>query len=126
MSPHKQARSAYASASSSIRTGRDSEYAVFAQVTSALRAVDEKDRAAFARLAHAVTDNQRLWGVLATDLMHDDNLLPVPLRATLVSLAEFVRKHSLAVLGGRASVAPLIDINTMIMKGLRGDVERAA
>ena len=58
--------------------------------------------------------------------MNEANLLPLPLRATLVSLAEFVRKHSLAVLGGRASVAPLIDINTSIMKGLRGDVEVAA
>src|SRR5688500_5283851 len=99
MSPHTQARSAYASASSSIRTGRDSEYAVFARVTSALRALDEQDRAAYPQLARAVTDNQRLWGVLAADLMHDDNQLPVPLRATLVSLAEFVRRHSLAVLG---------------------------
>ena len=126
MSPHTQARSGYASASSSIRTGRDSEYAVFAQVTSALSAVDEQDRAAYPQLARAVTDNQRLWGVLAADLMHDDNQLPVPLRATLVSLAEFVRRHSLAVLGGRASLAPLIDINTAIMKGLRGDAEVAA
>jgi flagellar protein FlaF len=64
--------------------------------------------------------------VLAADLMHDDNRLPVPLRATLVSLAEFVRKHSLAVLGGRASIAPLVDINTAIMKGLRGSAEAAA
>ena len=50
----------------------------------------------------------------------------MPLRAQLVSLAEFVRRHSLAVLGGRASIAPLIDINTAIMKGLRGNVEAAA
>ena len=126
MSPHTQARNAYASASGSIRTERDSEYAVFAQVTHALRAVDETDRGVFPQLARAVTDNQRLWGVLAEDLLNDNNLLPVPLRATLVSLAEFVRKHSLAVLGGRASVAPLIDINTAIMKGLRGDREIAA
>ena len=126
MSPHSQARSAYASASGSIRTARDSEYAVFAQVTHALRAVDEADRGAFPQLARAVTDNQRLWGVLAEDLMNEANLLPLQLRASLLSLSEFVRKHSLAVLGGRASVAPLVDINTMIMKGLRGDVEAAA
>ena len=126
MSPHTQARSAYGSASSSIRTGRDSEYAVFAQVTSALRAADEKDRAAFAHLARAVTDNQRLWSTLAEDLMSDDNALPLALRGQLISLSEFVRRHSLAVLGGRAGVAPLVDINTAIMKGLRGDVEAAA
>jgi flagellar protein FlaF len=44
----------------------------------------------------------------------------------LVSLAEFVRRHSLAVLGGRARIGALIDINTAIMKGLRGDREAAA
>ena len=58
--------------------------------------------------------------------MLDTNALPVPLRAQLVSLAKFVRRHSLAVLGGRASIAPLVDINTAIMKGLRGDAEAAA
>ena len=126
MSPHSQARSAYASASSPIRTGRDSEYAVFARVTGALRSIDERDQTVFPLLARAVSDNQRLWGTLAEDLMNDDNRLPVDLRASLISLSEFVRRHSLAVLGGRASVTPLVDINTMIMKGLRGDVEAAA
>lgn len=126
MYPHAQARSGYASASVSVRTGRDSEYAVFARVTRALTAVDETDRRAFPALARAIADNQKLWGTLAEDLMHDDNQLPLPLRANLISLAEFVRRHSMAVLGGRATLAPLVDINTMVMKGLRGDVERAA
>ena len=58
--------------------------------------------------------------------MHDGNALPVALRAQLVCLAEFVRKHTLRVLGGQASIAPLVDINTAIMRGLRGDVEAAA
>ena len=58
--------------------------------------------------------------------MSDANRLPVPLRAQLISLAEFVRRHSLAVLGGRAEVGALIDINTAIMKGLRGNLEAAA
>ena len=50
----------------------------------------------------------------------------MPLRAQLISLAEFVRRHSLAVLGGRARIGALIDINTAIMKGLRGNLEAAA
>jgi flagellar biosynthesis activator protein FlaF len=58
--------------------------------------------------------------------MHDGNALPVPLRAQLISLAEFVRQHSMRVLAGRASIAPLIDINTAIMKGLRGTAEAEA
>ena len=73
-----------------------------------------------------MTDNQRLWGALADDLMSEGNTLPVALRANLVSLAEFVRKHTMAVLGGKASVDALVDINMMIMKGLRGEKEAAA
>jgi flagellar protein FlaF len=122
MVPSAQARSAYAAAAP-IRTARDAEYTIFASVTSALTAADADD---YAALAHAVTDNQRLWGALAEDLMNEGNALPDALRANLISLAEFVRKHTMAVLGGRAGVAPLIDINTMIMKGLRGEVEAAA
>jgi flagellar protein FlaF len=126
MTPTATARSGYAAAAAPIRTERGTEYAVFAQITHRMKAVDPADRAAFPRLAQAVLDNQRLWGTLAEDLMLESNGLPMPLRAQLVSLAEFVRRHSLAVLGGRASVAPLVDINTAIMKGLRGDAEVAA
>ena len=124
MSPTSQARSGYDARS--IRTARGTEYALFAQITARLKAVDESDRAAFPTLARAVSDNQRLWGALSEDLMSDANALPVALRAQLISLAEFVRRHSLAVLGGRAKVAALIDINTAIMKGLRGEREAAA
>lgn len=106
--------------STAVRTARGSEYAIFARITHSMKAVDEADRAAFPMLARAVCDNQRLWSTLAEDLMSEGNLLPAPLRGQLIGLSEFVSRHSHAVLGGRASVAPLIDINTAIMKGLRG------
>jgi flagellar protein FlaF len=126
MTPNAKARSGYAAAAAPIRTDRGTEYAVFAQITGRMTAIDETDRSAFPRLAQAILDNQRLWGTLADDLLLDSNALPVPLRAQLVSLASFVQRHSLAVLGGRASIAPLVDINTAIMKGLRGSAEAAA
>ena len=124
MHPRSPARSGYDA--NAVRTERGTEYALFAQVTSRLKAIDESDLASFPALAGAVADNQRLWATLAEDLMSDANSLPVPLRAQLISLAEFVRKHSLAVLGGRARIGALIDINTAIMKGLRGNLEAAA
>lgn len=123
MNMNARAQSGYGAAAAPIRTGRSSEYAIFAKVTHRMKDVDESDRSAFPRLAAAVCDNQRLWGVLAEDLMNDGNALPVALRAQLISLAEFVRKHTLRVLAGKASIAPLIDINTSIMRGLRGEVE---
>lgn len=124
MSPTTQSRSAYGA--NSVRTPRGAEYALFARVTSGLKAADDTDPAAFPAMARAVSENQRLWAALAEDLMSDGNQLPVALRGQLISLSEFVRRHSLAVLGGRARLEALIDINTMIMKGLRGDVEAAA
>jgi len=120
------ARSTYASAAAPIRTHRDSEYAVFARVTHALKSLDETDKRAFPELAGAVSDNQRLWSALSEDLMQDGNSLPDALRAQLIGLAEFVRKHGMLVLAGKASVVPLIDINTSIMRGLRGNAEAAA
>jgi flagellar protein FlaF len=126
MNMHAQARSAYAGPAAPIRTERATEYAVFARVTHRLSAVDEADRAAFPALAAAVSDNQRLWGALAEDLLSEGNTLPVGLRAQLVGLAEFVRKHTLRVLAGKAGVAPLVDINTSIMRGLRGTAETAS
>ncbi len=125
MNMHAHARSGYAGAAAPIRTDRGAEYAVFARVTHRLSAVDETDKATFPALAAAVSDNQRLWGALAQDLLDDGNALPIGLRAQLVGLAEFVRKHTMRVLAGNASIAPLVDINTSIMRGLRGDVEVA-
>jgi flagellar protein FlaF len=126
MNPTSFARSAYASAAAPIRTDRDAEYAVFARVTHALKSLDETDKRAFPVLASAVSDNQRLWSALSEDLMQDGNNLPAALRAQLIGLAEFVRKHSLQVLADKASIIPLIDINTSIMRGLRGNVEAVA
>lgn len=123
MSTHAHARSGYAGAATPIRTDRGAEYALFARITHRMTALDESDRTSFPALAAAVGDNQKLWGALAEDLMHDGNALPIGLRAQLVGLAEFVRKHTLRVLAGQASIAPLVDINTSIMRGLRGDVE---
>jgi len=124
MSPNSQARSAYGT--TAVRTARGSEYAIFARVTHTLRAVQAAGAADYARLAAAVSENQRLWSALAEDLMSDQNQLPAELRGSLISLAGFVRRHSLAVLGGKGSVEVLVDINTSIMKGLRGEVEAAA
>jgi len=43
----------------------------------------------------------------------------VPLRAQLVYLGEFTRAHTQKVLRGEADPAPLIDINSAIIRGLR-------
>lgn len=125
MTPNASARAAYGNPAAT-RTPRDAEYTAFARVTRRLREAHDTGTGNFPALCEAVLDNQKLWGMLADDLIDDRNQLPPTLRAQLVSLAEFVRRHGMAVVGRRATADALIDINTAIMKGLRGESEVAA
>ena len=73
----------------------------------------------FSDLAAAVHDNLMLWNEIGALVASDDNAFPPELRAGLFYLYEFTRKHSGLILQREADAKPLIDINTMIMKGLR-------
>ena len=61
-----------------------------------------------------------LWTLLGTSVASEDNELPKELRAQLLSLAEFSISHTGKVLNGSASADVLVEINTSMMKGLRG------
>ena len=114
------ARAAYADPTDASRTPRDVEYRAFARATRALTETADAKGANYARLADALTMNRRLWATLARDLADDGNGLPQALRAALLSLAQFVMTHTEQVLNGAETVQPLIDVNTAIMRGLRG------
>ncbi|MEM9782790.1 MAG: flagellar biosynthesis regulator FlaF [Pseudomonadota bacterium] len=109
---------AYGQARAATATPRSMEYAAFGRVTGALTKVATADD--LSATAAALHDNLKLWAALAADLAGDGNAYPESLRAQLISLAAFVQRHSRAVLAGQATVAPLIDINTAVMRGLRG------
>ena len=64
--------------------------------------------------------NLRLWSALAADLASPENALPPELRARLFYLYEFTAQHSRAILDGSGSASVLVDINTAVMRGLRG------
>ncbi len=114
------ARTAYAPTAAPIRTPRSTEYELFARVTRRLQAARTGP---FAALAGALHENRRLWTVLAGDVAGEGNALPETLRAQIFYLAEFTRQHSDRVLAREAGPEPLIEINTAIMKGLRGGGE---
>lgn len=116
-----QARTAYGAADDATRTPRDAEYQAFARATRALTAAARTGKSAPGKLAEALTLNRRLWTVLAADLATDGNQLPQALRVSLLGLAQFVLNHSDSVLNGTGDIAPLVDVNTAIMRGLRGE-----
>ena len=112
------ARTAYGN-SAPVRTDRSVEYDAFARITAALKGAVAKSRENFAALARALDDNRRLWTIIATDVADGGNALPKQLRAQIFYLAEFTLTHTSRVLRGDADADILIEINTMIMRGLR-------
>ncbi len=121
MNAHAQAQRAYSSASIPTRTPRSIEYEVIARVTRRLRKAVEQGRTGFSELAQALHDNGRMWNIFAADVASQANKLPAELKARVIYLAEFTQIHTRKVLAGEATVDALLDINTAVMRGLRGE-----
>lgn len=117
----RTAQNAYARPETPARSARMVEYDLLARVTHRLSLGWANRKGDFAGLAAALAENQRLWSALAADVAEPDNGLPAPLRAQLFYLYEFTAEHSRAILTRGSSVDVLIDINTAVMRGLRGE-----
>ena len=113
------ARAAYARPEAPHRDYRALEYDLLARATKAL-SVSRGQDVDYAKLLTALDENQRLWSTLAADVAEPENGLPQKLRAQLFYLYEVTTHHSRAVRDNKASVDVLIDINTAVMRGLRG------
>jgi len=116
-----QAPIAYARQEAPTRSLRSVEYDLLAQATRRLRSAWATRDSDFPGLVRALTDNQQIWSTLAADVALPGNGLPAALRARLFYLYEFTTQHSRAILEDKASVEVLADINTAVMRGLRGD-----
>lgn len=116
---------AYRRVSASASAPRDAEYRAFSEATRRLIAAAEAGREDLRTLIDAVHLNRSLWGALADDCANPANALPAETRAAIISLARWVDSHSSDVMRKREDVAPLIDVNRLIMKGLAGEAPAA-
>jgi flagellar protein FlaF len=112
---------AYARPDAPMRSPRAIEYDLFARLTRRLSVAWEQKDTNHAALVSALHDNGAMWRTLAVDVADAENALPPQLRAQLFYLYEFTTAHSRKVLDGLASAEALVDINTAVMKGLRGN-----
>lgn len=117
MNAYAQAQSAYAPAAAPTRTARSAEYEVIARISHRLKKAIKSDD--FPALAEALYENNKLWTALAVDVMDENNLLPDELRARIIYLSEFTRLHTQKVLRKQETAVPLLEINAMILGGLR-------
>ncbi|MBB5517326.1 flagellar biosynthesis regulator FlaF [Amphiplicatus metriothermophilus] len=128
MNEYALAQNAYVQATRSIGAPREVEYKVFARITRALSEtadIKPADGADFPRLVGALHENLALWTALASDVSREGNGLPAELRSKIFYLFEFTREHTRKVMRGDADAQILIDINTSIMRGLKGQTNVA-
>ena len=115
------ARHTYARPEAPQKTPRSLEYDLLARITQRLSSAWARRTENYPALVAALDENQRVWSTLAVDVADPGNTLPAKLRAQLFYLYEFTAAHSRAIRDDKGSVEVLVDINTAVMRGLRGD-----
>lgn len=125
MYANMQAKTAYGTSTSALRGSKEIEYEIFAKVTKGLVAANQEP-ANFPKMLNALTDNERLWTILAKDVASEENSLPNALRAQIFYLYEFTINQSNQIREGAASVDALIDVNRSVMRGLANREGNAA
>lgn len=109
---------AYQTAATWAESPRQMEYRLFAQVTLALMEASKSDPHDVLARIDVLDWNRRVWTALREDCGSSENGLPAPLRASIISLAIWVGRHTSAVIRRDEKIEPLIEVNRMIMQGL--------
>ena len=117
---------AYQQAATRAESPRETEYRLFAQVTLALMEAAKREPTDLRGRIDALDWNRRVWSVLGSACGDPQNALPENLRAAIISLSIWVGKHTSEVIRRKEDIEPLIEVNRMIMQGLRGDGGQAA
>jgi flagellar protein FlaF len=116
---------AYRSVQNSINlSGREIEAAALTRCAVLLddcrKNWDAQDRSD--KLSDALRTNQMVWSILQSELVKDDNPLPIEIRQNILTLSVFIDNRIVQIM---ASPAPeklkiIIDINLNLAAGLRG------
>jgi flagellar biosynthesis activator protein FlaF len=112
------AHKAYGEVTQRTAGDKEIEYALFLQITEALKDILDPDTRSVADWADALSRNQQLWAIIAADLMHPGNGLADELKRRLFILSEFVRRTSLKAFAGEEVISDLIEVNRTVMAGL--------
>jgi flagellar biosynthesis activator protein FlaF len=116
---------AYQQATARSEEPRSAEYRLFGEVTRALMEAEKAAQDDIKTRIEALDWNRRLWSALASDCAAPENVLPPAVRAQIISLSIWVSRHSSAVMRREEEIAPLVDINRIIMQGLSGTAQAA-
>jgi len=73
-------------------------------------------------LQEALRNNQIVWSILQSELVREDNPLPIEIRNNLLTLSVFIDKRIIEVMAhpDQEKLKILVDINLNLAAGLRG------
>ena len=103
---------------------RSQEANLFKRVTFGL--IQGKSNPNGMDIVRAASDNKLLWMTVIKLLQDDQNRLPAPLRAQIISIGQTVIREIDQNITGKLDIDFLIDINTQIIEGLAAMPEAPA
>ncbi|QQP89324.1 hypothetical protein IGS68_25610 [Skermanella sp. TT6] len=112
---------AYKQAAMMNKDYRSQEANLFKRVTFGL--IEGKANPDGLELVRAASDNRLLWQTIVNLLRDDQNRLPAPLRAQIISIGQTVIREIDDNATGMLDVDFLIDINTQMIEGLAAQPE---
>ncbi|MGO4175130.1 flagellar biosynthesis regulator FlaF [Bosea sp. TAF32] len=116
------AYAAAAKTAQSVVSPRELEASLLIKAATRLQIVADDWTARERELEEALTYNRRLWTLLVSAVIAEDNPLPVGIKNNILGLANFIFNHTfkLAADPQLQGVGILININRDIAAGLRG------
>jgi flagellar protein FlaF len=98
-------------------TPREAEYRLMSQITGEM--IQARDTGlSGAALMPALWRNREAWHAFSTACGAPGNQLPDQLRASIISIALWVERHTSEVVTGRDSIDDLITVNRSVIEGL--------
>lgn len=109
---------AYQKVTHVTQTPRTAEHRLLGNVTAALMAADRtpEDKK---KLVDALLWNKKVWDNFVIEVRDNDNQLPEQLRDSLIGIGIWVTQETYRVMDSVSDVKSLIEVNTIIMEGLR-------
>ncbi|MDX3807625.1 flagellar biosynthesis regulator FlaF [Bosea thiooxidans] len=117
--------SAYAAAAKTAQTvvsPRELEASLLIKAATRLQSVADDWTLREGELDEALTYNRRLWTLLVSAVIAEDNPLPVGIKTNILGLANFIFNHTFKVAADPQpqALGILVNINREIAAGLRG------
>ncbi|KUL95782.1 hypothetical protein DK26_12075 [Bosea sp. WAO] len=121
----QNAYNAYAAAARSAQTTaspRELEASLLIKAATRLQGVADDWTGRQTELDGALTYNRKLWTLLVSAVIKEDNPLPVEIKRGVLGLANFVFNHTFKVAAAPApeQLGVLVSINRDLAAGLRG------